>query len=191
MSRTRPARAHGSWASPFESSRVSEGSLRLSLPRLDRGDLYWLEGRASEGGRQAVVAARGAAGPADVTPPAVNVRTRVHEYGGGDYGVRDGVLVFRRAGTRWIEEARLLADEGFELDTAFGKTLAHDGDFVVAGAWREDGIGQASGRSETRRGCGTISNSRRRATRADGVGLAILVVTVRRTEYRRSRRTVP
>ncbi len=94
MSRTQSARAHGSWTSPFESRGISERSLRLSLPRLDRGDLYWLEGRPSEGGRQAVVAARGAAGPADVTPPAVNVRTRVHEYGGGDYGVRDGALVF-------------------------------------------------------------------------------------------------
>ena len=32
--------------------------------------------------------------PTDVTPPPINVRTRVHEYGGGSYTVADGVVVF-------------------------------------------------------------------------------------------------
>ena len=33
-------------------------------------------------------------GVVDVTPEGTNVRTRVHEYGGGAWAVRDGVLVF-------------------------------------------------------------------------------------------------
>ena len=31
---------------------------------------------------------------ADVTPPPINVRTRVHEYGGGSYTVGDGIVVY-------------------------------------------------------------------------------------------------
>ena len=31
---------------------------------------------------------------ADAIPPGFNVRTRVHEYGGGAYAVRNGVLIF-------------------------------------------------------------------------------------------------
>jgi len=42
-----------------------------------------------------VVVRRAADGTtADVTPPGFNARTRVHEYGGGDYAVHDGVVTF-------------------------------------------------------------------------------------------------
>ena len=38
---------------------------------------------------------RDASGAAtDVNPPPFNARTRVHEYGGGDYVVSDGVVYF-------------------------------------------------------------------------------------------------
>jgi dipeptidyl aminopeptidase/acylaminoacyl peptidase len=90
-------RPFGAWASPIGSSRASAASLRLSQPRFDDGALYWLEGRPSAGGRQGVVCDRGA-GPADASPASFDVRTRVHEYGGGDYAVRDGVLVFSHFG---------------------------------------------------------------------------------------------
>jgi dipeptidyl aminopeptidase/acylaminoacyl peptidase len=65
----------------------------LSQPGLDRGDLVWLEGRPTEAGRQVVVRARNGR-IEDVSPDGVNVRARVHEYGGGDYLLRGGVLFF-------------------------------------------------------------------------------------------------
>ena len=57
--------------------------------------LYWLESRADQGGRSSLWRRPVAGGDADeLTPAPVNVRTRVHEYGGGEYDVRDGVVVF-------------------------------------------------------------------------------------------------
>jgi dipeptidyl aminopeptidase/acylaminoacyl peptidase len=49
--------------------------------------------RPAEQGRS-VVAGDTSSGPRDVTPAGFNVRTRVHEYGGGAYALRRGTLVF-------------------------------------------------------------------------------------------------
>jgi hypothetical protein len=43
----------------------------------------WAESRPGEGGRVVIVEARPGGTTADVTPAAINARTRVHEYGGG------------------------------------------------------------------------------------------------------------
>ena len=90
----RPVIPYGSWPSRLTAERILAGALRLGQPQLDRDSVYWLEGRPAEGGRQAIVrAGRGCAGE-DVTAPEVNVRTLVHEYGGGDYRVRDSRLAY-------------------------------------------------------------------------------------------------
>jgi dipeptidyl aminopeptidase/acylaminoacyl peptidase len=96
MMRTR-TRPFGSWPSPITAKRISVGSLRLSQPRLDRGTPYWLEGRPAQGGRQVVVRLGAGGVPEDVTPDGVDVRTRVHEYGGGDYCVREGAVFYVRS----------------------------------------------------------------------------------------------
>jgi dipeptidyl aminopeptidase/acylaminoacyl peptidase len=90
------ATPHGSWRSPLGAERITAGSLRLSQPRLDGGALYWLEGRPAEGGRQVVMRASPGAAPQCVSPDGASVRSRVHEYGGGDYAVSGGVLVLCR-----------------------------------------------------------------------------------------------
>jgi dipeptidyl aminopeptidase/acylaminoacyl peptidase len=85
---------YGSWKSPITADLLLSGSVNLSQPRLDGGDVYWLEGRPAERGRQVVVRRAADGTTADVTPPGFNARTRVHEYGGGDYAVHDGVVTF-------------------------------------------------------------------------------------------------
>jgi dipeptidyl aminopeptidase/acylaminoacyl peptidase len=84
---------YGSWPSPLTAARVTAGALRLDQIQLDGDDVYWLEGRASEGGRYVIVK-WSPAGPTDVTPPGFNVRTRVHEYGGAAYTVHKGAVYF-------------------------------------------------------------------------------------------------
>jgi dipeptidyl aminopeptidase/acylaminoacyl peptidase len=88
-------RPFGSWPSPIGADRIATASLRLGQPRIVGGEVWWLEGRPAEGGRQVVVSApaRGGA-PTERSPADVNVRTRVHEYGGGDYGVGRGRLFY-------------------------------------------------------------------------------------------------
>ena len=90
MVAARQARPFGSWPSSFEAASIAEGRVRLAEPRVDGGAVYWLEGRPSEGGRQALLCSARDSDPLEFTLPGANIRTRVHEYGGGAYLVRDG-----------------------------------------------------------------------------------------------------
>ncbi|HIK21458.1 MAG TPA: S9 family peptidase [Synechococcus sp. M44_DOE_062] len=85
---------YGSWRSPVTADLVVTGSLRLGQMVWDGGDLYWTEGRPQEKGRN-VLMRRSADGiPVELTPAPFNVRTRVHEYGGGAYWVAEGAVYF-------------------------------------------------------------------------------------------------
>jgi dipeptidyl aminopeptidase/acylaminoacyl peptidase len=57
------------------------------------GAVWWLEGRAAEGGRSALMRRPAGGEPEEVTPPGANVRTRVHEYGGGAWRLLGTELV--------------------------------------------------------------------------------------------------
>ena len=46
---------YGTWKSPLTAARVTAGSLRFDHLAVDGSELYWVEGRASEGGRYVVV----------------------------------------------------------------------------------------------------------------------------------------
>ncbi|HEX6161832.1 MAG TPA: S9 family peptidase [Vicinamibacterales bacterium] len=73
---------------------MTAGGLRLDQIQLDGDDVYWLEGRASEGGRNVIVRRSAAGEITDVTPALFNVRSRVHEYGGGAYSVHRRTIFF-------------------------------------------------------------------------------------------------
>ncbi len=71
-----------------------KGTIGLSQPRLDGDDVYWIEMRPSERGRQVIVRRASDGTTTDINPPDFNARTRVHEYGGGDYVVHEGTIYF-------------------------------------------------------------------------------------------------
>ena len=85
---------YGSWKSPITSDLIVKGLIGVGQVALDGDDIYWSEMRPSEGGRSVVVRRTPDGKTEDVTPQPFNARTRVHEYGGGDYTVADGVLYF-------------------------------------------------------------------------------------------------
>ena len=89
-----PSLPYGTWPSPISAASVAAQSLRLSALALDGDDIYWLEGRPAEGGRNVLVRRTPDGATSDVTPAPFNVRTRVHEYGGGAYLVDRGVVWF-------------------------------------------------------------------------------------------------
>ena len=84
-------KAYGTWPSPITAQTVAAQGLRLSYVAVDGDDIYWIEGRPHEAGRNALVRLRNGR-IEDVTPSDFNVRTRVHEYGGGAYVVAAGVV---------------------------------------------------------------------------------------------------
>ena len=85
---------YGSWASPITTDLIVAESVGLGQIALDAGDVYWVELRPLEAGRQVVVKRTPDGAGLDVTPTPFNVRTRVHEYGGGAYVVSEGTVYF-------------------------------------------------------------------------------------------------
>ncbi len=93
MSEPVPA-PYGSWRSPISAATVAAGRVSLDQVRTSGEDIYWLEGRPKEGGRYVIVRRSANGSIADVTPEGFNVRTRVHEYGGGAYLVHGSTVFF-------------------------------------------------------------------------------------------------
>ena len=62
----------------------------------DGGYVYWTEGRPEEKGRQVMVRMRPAADkkPEDVLPAPFSARSKVHEYGGAEFMIADGIIFF-------------------------------------------------------------------------------------------------
>ncbi len=74
----------GAWVSPISARNVAEGGRRIDDVAA-AGHVCWIERRPDEGGRNVLVC-RGADGEArTLTPDGFDVRSRVHEYGGGAF----------------------------------------------------------------------------------------------------------
>lgn len=85
---------YGTWSSTIRVDDLVVEAVRLDEPWIDGDDIYWVEGRPSEGGRCVLVRRAADGSVADRTPPPFDVRSRVHEYGGGSYVVVGGTAVF-------------------------------------------------------------------------------------------------
>ena len=89
---------YGAWPSPVTAQSLVAGAAGISEVIADPVRpwlLWWAESRPDEGGRTAVMRCdlRGD-DPLEVTPAGANVRTRVHEYGGGAWWPHDGSLYY-------------------------------------------------------------------------------------------------
>ncbi len=82
----------GSWKSPVTAQDIYGKYAGIGPVRLDGPDLYWL--RSLPEGRSVVVRRKPDGEVTMITPPDFDVRTRVHEYGGGEYIVAGGVVYF-------------------------------------------------------------------------------------------------
>jgi dipeptidyl aminopeptidase/acylaminoacyl peptidase len=85
---------YGSWRSPITSDLIVGESIGLSAVLVDGEDIYWIESRPSEGGRNVLVRHSPDGQARDLTPAPFNVRTRVHEYGGGAATISRGLIYF-------------------------------------------------------------------------------------------------
>ncbi len=86
--------SYGSWRSPISAEVVAAAGRRLAAPALaGAGAVWWAEGRPAEGGRVVLMRRPAGGEPEAVTPAGTNVRTRVHEYGGGAWALAADDLV--------------------------------------------------------------------------------------------------
>ncbi|MBD2101389.1 S9 family peptidase [Leptolyngbya sp. FACHB-261] len=93
---------YGTWKSPITSDLIVAGTIGLGQVALDGDDTYWTESRPTEAGRNVLVRrtpddqinSQTDGQISDVTPAPFNVRTRVHEYGGGAFTVAQGMVYF-------------------------------------------------------------------------------------------------
>ena len=74
--------------------------MRLGELVVDGEDVLWAEGRPAEGGRTQIVRRASDGTCTDLLPDEMNARTAVHEYGGGGWWARDGVVWF----TNWADQ---------------------------------------------------------------------------------------
>ncbi|KAI8868623.1 alpha/beta-hydrolase, partial [Ramicandelaber brevisporus] len=90
---------YGSWESPLTAASLASAASTLHDVKLDLDSprhVYFTESRPSEGGRYTLLRrpVDGSDEAVELTPAPLSVRTLVHEYGGGSFGVRGGVVVF-------------------------------------------------------------------------------------------------
>ena len=97
---------YGTWPSPLSAATIAAGARRFEDLRVDGDDVWWIESRPDEGGRQVVVRWRGDSLD-EWLPGDFNARTRVHEYGGASFQVADGTVW----ASRW-DDQRLYRSSG-------------------------------------------------------------------------------
>ena len=66
---------------------VVGSAVRRSQLQCDQTSLYWIESRPEEQGRSVLCRWSSGRGVEDLTPAPMNLRARVHEYGGGEFAV--------------------------------------------------------------------------------------------------------
>jgi len=97
-----PVAPYGSWKSPISSDLIVSSSIRLGAIAIDGGNVYWNEGRPTEDGRNVIMRYNADGNYSEMTPASLNVRSQVHEYGGGEYMVLDGRIYFSNFSDRCI-----------------------------------------------------------------------------------------
>ncbi len=126
---------YGTWRSPLAAEMLVASAVRLGFTWLEDGSVYWLESRPAEGGRSVLVRQDHGGEPADVMPVGFNVRTKVHEYGGGSFLVHRGTVFASN-----FEDQRLYRqDPGAEpapiTPETEGRHRFADGRATVDGSW--------------------------------------------------------
>ena len=101
---TRKILPHGCWPSPVTAEMVAGKSLRFGSLQADGGALYWCESRPGEGGRGVVMRASQGGDTEELLPPPWSARSKVHEYGGGEFLASGGRLFFVEADSQDIHE---------------------------------------------------------------------------------------
>jgi dipeptidyl aminopeptidase/acylaminoacyl peptidase len=104
--------AFGHWPSPVTGASVAEGALRFGRVQAEGDSIYWSEGRPGERGRAPVMCWSKEGGISELLPAPYSARSRVHEYGGGEFLAAGGRLFFVNDADQDVYAKDLAAGEG-------------------------------------------------------------------------------
>ena len=91
--------------------------------------------------------------------------------GNDDNGDGSGsAYIFKRTGTNWAQEAKLLPSDGAAGDL-FGLSVSISGDYAVVGAWRDDDNGDGSGSAYVFKRTGPFWAQEAKLLASDGASL--------------------
>lgn len=90
-------RPYGSWPSPISAELITRAAPSLNFLQSYGDDLYWVEGRPWEAGRNVIMRRDSNGSITDLLPPPFSHYSRVHEYGGMAYALNDDHLYFVNA----------------------------------------------------------------------------------------------
>ena len=85
---------YGTWPSPVSAALAARASRRTGLLQAVGDAIYWSESRPEEKGRQAILRVGPDGRREDILPAPFSARSRVHEYGGGEFLVAAGTVHF-------------------------------------------------------------------------------------------------
>ena len=84
----------GSWKSPITSDLIVSQTIGLGSVVTNQDNIYWLEKRPQEQGRNLLVGLIDRAEVIEITPFPFSVRSKIHEYGGGAYAIENDRIYF-------------------------------------------------------------------------------------------------
>jgi len=113
---------YGSWKSPISAQMLVAGAVGINEVVPDDDRIWWAESRPDESGRIAIMCCEDGH-TREVTPKDANVRTTMHEYGGGAW--------WADAGTLWYIDYQ---DQRIRQIDASGNTLTLSPEVEQAGA---------------------------------------------------------
>ncbi|MGF7162091.1 dipeptidyl aminopeptidase/acylaminoacyl peptidase [Rhodoligotrophos appendicifer] len=85
---------YGGWRSPITADMVAGKALRFGCLQTEGETLYWTEGRPQEQGRMTVMRQRYPHPAREMTSQPYAARSRIHEYGGGEFLALNGAVYF-------------------------------------------------------------------------------------------------
>jgi dipeptidyl aminopeptidase/acylaminoacyl peptidase len=96
----------GHWPSPITPAIAAAGSRRFGGLQAEADAIYWSESRPEEGGRQTILQGRADGSVRDLLTAPFSARSRVHEYGGGEFAVAGGTIYFTNDSDQQIYAVR-------------------------------------------------------------------------------------
>ena len=93
---------YGEWPSPISAALLAQGSIRFGEIALCAGEIYWLESCNQEKGRISAFRQKTNGEVENLLASEFNVRTRVHEYGGGAFTVSEKAVYFSNDADRQL-----------------------------------------------------------------------------------------